>query len=375
MMDGEDRYARLAARLLVTQAEQAELPAAGGRRDSVVAAMALAIAAKRRRRRAVVATGVALAMAAAVLLMVKASVRTTSPSASVDIRLRVERMGGAGHALVRGPSSRPLADGDRVAEGDAVEAQQDGNVTLAFPSGTRVTLSAAARLHVDALAATRRLSLEGGNLEAHVAKLGPGERFIVDTPDAEVEVRGTVFSIAIAAADHCLDRPLRSKVTVSEGAVSVHAGTSQVLLHPGESWSVPCTERAATAPAAVEPPTQPEPSTKAIRTAHPARHAVSASPTVTPGPAATPVPPAPPASSLAPVPVVRQSHLAEQNNLLSTAMAAEHRGDHATALANLQQLIERFPTGPLVESARAERQRILSAQPTRQTTPARPHQP
>jgi hypothetical protein len=61
----------------------------------------------------------------------------------------------------------------------------------------------------------------------------------------------------------------------------------------------------------------------------------------------------------------RESHLAEQNALLSAAMAAEHAGDDATALGKLDQLIQRFPGGPLLESARAERQRILSAQPQR----------
>jgi TolA-binding protein len=52
--------------------------------------------------------------------------------------------------------------------------------------------------------------------------------------------------------------------------------------------------------------------------------------------------------------------LAEQNDLFSAAMAAERQGQHAAALRRLDELISRFPSGPLSESARGERQRILS---------------
>jgi TolA-binding protein len=52
--------------------------------------------------------------------------------------------------------------------------------------------------------------------------------------------------------------------------------------------------------------------------------------------------------------------LAEQNDLFSAAMAAERQGQHGVALRRLDELISRFPGGPLSESARGERQRILS---------------
>jgi hypothetical protein len=62
-----------------------------------------------------------------------------------------------------------------------------------------------------------------------------------------------------------------------------------------------------------------------------------------------------PASTVPPASV---SHLAEQNDLFSAAMAAERRGNSTTALRKLDELIARYPGGPLSESARAERQRI-----------------
>ena len=70
------------------------------------------------------------------------------------------------------------------------------------------------------------------------------------------------------------------------------------------------------------------------------------------------VPPA--EASLAPVAPV--SSLAEQNDLFSAAMAAERKGQHGFALSKLDELMTRFASGPLFESARAERDRILAAQ-------------
>jgi TolA-binding protein len=61
------------------------------------------------------------------------------------------------------------------------------------------------------------------------------------------------------------------------------------------------------------------------------------------------------------VPPVEVSRLAEQNDLFSAAMAAEWRGQYAAALHKLDELIFRFPNGPLTESAHGERRRILSA--------------
>jgi len=368
MIDGEDRYARLAARLLSMQPAQVETTATEGRRDTVVAAMALAIAAKRRLRRTVIFAGVTLAAAAAVLLMVKSTIVHKTISSSVDTLL-VEENIGSGNTLVRNALQKPIVDGARLVEGDAVEAQSDSSVTLGFAGGTRVTLSAAARLHVDELAATRRFSLKAGHLQAHVAKLGLGERFVVDTPDAEVEVRGTVFGISVASADGCRARTTRSTVSVSEGAVWVRSGASQVLLRPGESWTPPCgdavpVEAAAIPRASGDPATTPRPAARM------GRHATVTRPTTTPEPEPTVVQPLEPPPEVLPsgasaIPSRHESHLGEQNDLFSAAMVAEHRGDHTAAIVYLDQLIEGFPKGPLVESARAERQRILSAQPRR----------
>jgi hypothetical protein len=275
--------------------------------------------------------------------------------------LLVEEHTGVGNTLVRNALQKPLLDGVPLVEGDAIQSQEGSSTTLAFANGTRVTLSEAGRLQVDELAATRRFSLKAGHLQAHVAKLARGERFVVDTPDAEVEVRGTVFEVAVTSATGCGDRASSSTVEVKEGAVWVRSGTREVLLRPGASWTSPC------ASAATEPEARPtSDGTTAVdkrRGPHPAHHpvAVRRPSAQEPTPTVAPVPVAPPAVAATTAPQ-RESHLAEQNNLLSAAMAAEHAGDHATAIGKLDQLIQRFPAGPLLESARAEKQRILSAQ-------------
>ena len=374
MSDGADKYARLAAQVLRTQAEEIQPEVTDGRRDKMVAVMALAIAAKRRRRRAVVVTGVVLAAAAAVALMVKSTRNqgTKQLGAAVATALVVEKSAGSGSWLVRSKSPEPLADGTRLEEGDTVQADARAMTTLGFANGTRLTLSEAGHLRVEQLSSTRRFALETGRLQAHVAKLVQNERFIVTTPDAEVEVRGTVFGVSVGAdGSECgtAVRAVRSRVEVSEGAVWVRSRAGQLVLTPGQSWTSPCpslpakTETATPATTAVAPAPLPSASSSrpslrhagarprpeiapvvsemppaplpAIAPAAPLPSAPAAPPAIVPS--AAPLPAVAPA---APPPVRREpvSSLGEQNNLFSSAMADEHRGDHSAALRKLGAL-------------------------------------
>ena len=364
MIEGETRYARLAARLLnQQQVEGSELPA-DVRRDAVVAALALAIAAKARRRRMVALSAATLALAAGLVVVLKltggSGLSGSKPGAGAD--MVVEHATGSGNQLVRAGSPRPLPDLGVLAVGDSVRSGTDGMATLGYANGTRITLSSSAHLRIDALGSTRRFSLSSGQLQAHVAKLGQGERFVVSTPDSEVEVRGTVFTVAVDSPPRCRDSASSSTVSVSEGAVWVHSGDKQVVLQPGESWATPCSDPRNTAAevaahAPVVMPGHAGPSERSVvhRTAT-ARVGSTAAPA--PGqrelvpsiePARTPAPPA------------SVSRLAEQNDLFSAAMAAERQGQHDLALRKLDDLVEHYPGGPLSESARAQRQRILSA--------------
>jgi TolA-binding protein len=55
------------------------------------------------------------------------------------------------------------------------------------------------------------------------------------------------------------------------------------------------------------------------------------------------------------------STLAEQNDLFAAALSARRRGDLGEAVHWLDRLIARYPDGQLIESARAERKRLLEA--------------
>jgi hypothetical protein len=362
----DDRYAFKAARLLAGQrqgvAPLAAEPATDTRRDALVAAMALAIAEKTRRRRILRASAVGLALAASVALVVGLK-RNPGGSANHTIPgFFVEHEIGRDNQLVRGGAMQPLPDLAAIVAGDAIRSGELGGATLAAGSGTRITLGGGSHLRADELAATRRFTLLAGQLDAQVAKLGAGERFIVDTPDGEVEVRGTRFTVAVAdSAPACAGLGPVSTVKVSEGAVAVRFASGQLLLHPGDVWTAPCptgqapgakATRAVPVPAAVEPaPTPARPAVRRPATTHPAMATTAHRELAAEGPEAQPMEGAPAASSLA-----------AQNDLFQAALAAERMGQSDVAIGKLDELLRRFAHGPLGESARAERTRILSAQ-------------
>jgi len=368
MTEGEYRYARLATRLLNQHRVEVPPVPADVHRDAVVASMALAIAAKARRRRIVALSSATLALAAGVTLVVKLAggggFSGVNPGVARSV-LVVEHAAGSGNQLVRASSTQPLPDRGALAVGDSVRAGEDGMATLGFANGTRITLSSSAQLRVDDLGFTRRFSLSSGRLHAHVAKLGQGERFIVSTPDSEVEVRGTEFTVTVDnAPSRCRDTASSTTVYVSEGAVWVRSGDKQVVLQPGESWAKPCYEshNTATEVAAPAAGVMPSPLGPSVRTAvHKVAAArVTSASVPTEGQQELPVAPSlePP---LSPAPPAAVSRLAEQNDLFSAALAAERQGQHDLALRKLDELVTRYPDGPLSESARAERQRILPA--------------
>ena len=377
MVEGTDKYARLAARLLIAQGAEQATERADSRRDTVVAALALAMAEKVRRRRIVIAIGVGLAAAASVAL----GVRFAATGGLVAERggaamLVVEHSSGSGNLLVHAGVVQPLPDQSALTVGDGIRSDKDGNATIAFKNQTRMTISPASDLRVVELGATRRFMLLGGRVQSHVAKLAQGERFIVNTPDSEVEVRGTVFSVEVGApSPGCRSSGVVSMVSVSEGVVSVLSRDTRVLVRPGETWTVPCdgapvtsthpAKADAAGAAAVVPAGRPSSTAGSFRPA--ARK--PAQPRTGRGPAAAaPVDELPLAVPARESPAAEPptSLLAEQNDLFSAAMAAEREARHDLALGKLNELIARFPSGPLGESARAERQRILSSSGQRQ---------
>lgn len=100
-----------------------------------------------------------------------------------------------------------------------------------------------------------------GEISVVVDRLGPGERFRIVTENAEVEVRGTAFTVRAEAG-------VLVGVEVREGVVEVrHGATSPVRLAEGARWRpTPAAQAAATpappaqSPAPASPPPQTPPS-------------------------------------------------------------------------------------------------------------------
>lgn len=100
---------------------------------------------------------------------------------------------------------------------------------LAARLDTTVRGAPGARFERTRVAEVERVALAEGAIDLEVRPLAPGERFLVATDDAEVEVRGTVFHV------EAHERHL-TYVSVREGKVEVRRGTESVLLTPGQEW-------------------------------------------------------------------------------------------------------------------------------------------
>jgi hypothetical protein len=99
---------------------------------------------------------------------------------------------------------------------------------------------------------TLRLGMQRGRFELSVDKLQRGQRFLLDLPDGELEVRGTRFVVEV-------DRTRSLSVHVSEGLVAVRLrGRGEVMLGAGEHWKAPLDPEQ---PAVVSPAASASPAT------------------------------------------------------------------------------------------------------------------
>lgn len=219
-----------------------------------------------------------------------------------------------------------------------------------------------------------RLGLATGTYLVSVNKLSSGQRFLLQLPDGELEVRGTRFSVELAARE-------TRRVSVREGRVALRIqGRSEVLLGAGDSW--PATKAQAALPSArqqdaIEPPppataTGSSPSPSAAGRASPTRskgRVVEAAPSLLPptesnsrSRAATDF-----ANAMAAFNqgdfgtaerLFREFELRYPGNshaedvLFLRALTHSRRGDHAGASALAKEYLERYPAGFRVAEAK-----------------------
>lgn len=274
---------------------------------------------------------------------------TASTSAGAENQVSLKEQG-AGGEIQRADGSKGAFGNDvSLGQGSRVLASAGGTVHLAFATGTELDLSEKGTLEVAETGSTQAFKLERGSVSAHVAKLSQGKRFLVRTSDAEVEVRGTRFSVTVAPPASC-ENGTSTRVAVQEGVVVVRGTSGEVTLRAGDSWPrCETTEAAKPKETLARVETGPAKASSAAGTA--------ATVAITPVTPATSQAPSGPSVSAAPA-----SSLAEQNALFKNALADKAAGNDGAAVATFDKLLQRYPQSPLAESAATERLRLLAKQ-------------
>jgi hypothetical protein len=365
------KLARAAAQLLAKEELALELVApATNERERMVQAIKseLSLRAERGKRRRWARP--LLAFAAAAVLVVGAKT-WSQRGATAEIASPV-RAANVVAEMVRG-AVFVEENGQRVAlrattplpRGSTIVAM-DGEALLLLPSGSKVDVEHATTVSVLEDGEGELLSVERGAVTSTVTKRGPGQRFVIRTPDAEVEVRGTVFRVSRLDDARC---GLQTRVHVDEGRVVVRAPQNGTTLERGGEWTSPCVT-AAHAEVPVEAPVEvPVEATVEATSARASAPREAARPPVQPVQPPHPAPsaagpvaaaPARGAQIGAPIAPSAASELAAQNALFADAMSSKARGDTRSALASLEYLLEKYPRTPLREAAEAQRMLVAS---------------
>jgi hypothetical protein len=337
-MSSEPRLANLATEL-VRREEVAIDPPSAEVEARITAALASAIEADGRKHKVRRVGALALAAAASVALFFgahawlthRSAAGATSAAPPVPIAARVTVTGHAvagGVVLLHDGKEISLDGGNAIFAGDRVIASADGRAAVSLSTGSHLIVESGADMSVVEQDAAQIFDLRTGSIRADVAKLAANERFVVRTPDAEVEVRGTSFRVAVVSADACSAATV-TRVYVSEGTVVVRSSLGEAHVTAGTSWPSACAQQADVAP------------TPSAATVKP----IEAKRPTMPTPMATPA-----------------SELAEQNRLYGAATAAKRKGDAANALALYQDFSAKYPASWLAESAAVERMRILASE-------------
>jgi hypothetical protein len=307
----------------------------------------------RRRRRLALVVGSALtatAVAAAVALVLVRGAATTTQVAMAPPAPPRATGGASAVATVVAVEGAPvavragapvvLATGSSLGLADRVVVPSGATATVGLFRGTRVVVGEGSDLRLASTGPLFAFELTAGAVRADVAKLAPEERFLVRTPDADVEVRGTSFRVSRAPTDATCGGTT-TRVMVYEGTVIVRASGVETPVRGGEQWPAGC--EAAPAPSAAPRGTR------------------LADPRAPPGVAAAAVARSPsPATTGAPVPApVLASDLAAQNDLFAAAVAKKRTGDARGAVSAFDDLLARYPATHLAQSARAERMKTL----------------
>jgi hypothetical protein len=330
---------------LLRQLAQESLPSspedsAPARRDRLVRAMKDAVdrsAEANEKSRRLRLGGAVVAAAAAFALLGgmwwKDHARGGSTIAGLDRVSGTVVLTQEGKGRVVSGGERALHDGDALQTATGAHAHfqtSKSSVNVAESTELRVSRPSAAE---------ERISLRRGRVDVSVEKTIETKRaVVVETPDAEVVVRGTIFDVRVDP----LQSSTNTRVHVTRGSVWVLAqGVQVALLSAGQSWS----------------------SASGVETAKPTADVPTAAPApvVTEAPLADAPAPAPAAKpGLARDAARKGGTLAEENRLFSAGVEARNRGDAQRAAELFGELLSTYPQSTLREVAQVERFRALS---------------
>ena len=196
------------------------------------------------------------------------------------------------------------------------------NLRVRSSSGLDIALFENSRLSLAGLGqAATSVSLLSGSIRCEVPHLLEGQHFSVQTPEGNVIVRGTVFSVFVSA----FAEGARTCVKVEQGEVLMKTATSASRVGAGQSWG--CgreTKPVVSAPEAPAPSAKPPKGGLRVSQDHP--------PTGT---------------------------LDEENRLFQSGLAAERRAELAAAQAAFDELLTKYPASPVAGEARAARARVV----------------
>jgi ferric-dicitrate binding protein FerR (iron transport regulator) len=218
----------------------------------------------------------------------------------------------AGTATIADVAGHASVVGDEV----ATEANGAARATLATGAIVEMGESSRARFASDAAGPSPgdRIELAAGSVQVSVPKLGPGRALRVRTDVATVVVHGTKFAVVASKGE--------TRVSVTEGLVEVDTRSGATFLSAGMALAVPV-DASPSKPDGVEPPA-----------------AAAGDPVVRPG-------------------ATSASTLAAENALLADAMRLRRDRRDDRAIERLDDLLARYPSSPLAETARVERLRAL----------------
>jgi len=328
------RFDALAARLLERERSGSVAPPHPEDRRRAILLVEYAMR-RKNRRRALARWALAAAVVVFGLGVARFASHSKAPLAArpapAEPRSEVTVVGhptGGGATVVETGTPAPLTDGRALAAGSRILARSDGHVVLSVSTGTRLTVEEGGDVSIVDNGPNEVFAIRAGAVRADVAKLLAGQRFIIRTPDSEVEVRGTSFRVAVVEADPACETGSVTRVDVFEGVVSVRHADNDARVAAGQSWPNGCIAK-------TEPPRAHTP---------PARVASRKGTQETSVPTDSEEP---------------SSDLREQNDCISKAFAAKRRGATREAIEGFETFVARYPTSSLVENALVQRMQLL----------------